>query len=72
MVMSWLLNEIVEHRQEQQSVSIYYTILKSLWDELSSYMSLYFSHVWRDEKEKVMQFLMGLNESYAAIRRQIY
>ena len=29
--------EIAYHRQEQLSISIYYTKLKSLWDELASY-----------------------------------
>ncbi|KAM1114116.1 hypothetical protein TB1_046048 [Malus domestica] len=29
--------EIIEHRQGQQSISNYYTKLKALWDELSSY-----------------------------------
>nr|CAD1839766.1 unnamed protein product [Ananas comosus var. bracteatus] len=29
--------EIVEHRQGHQSVSVYYTKLKGLWDELASY-----------------------------------
>ncbi|XP_068317181.1 uncharacterized protein [Pyrus communis] len=28
---------IVEHRQEQKSISVYYTKLKALWDELTSY-----------------------------------
>ncbi|XP_073302898.1 uncharacterized protein [Primulina huaijiensis] len=69
---------IVEHRQGQQSISVYYTKLKSLWDELSSYHETLSCSCGgleklnqRDEKEKVMQFLMGLNDSYAAIRGQI-
>ncbi|XP_068307553.1 uncharacterized protein [Pyrus communis] len=70
--------EIVEHRQGQQSVSAYYTKMKALWDELAS------SHdpltctceglkqlAEREEKERVMQFLMGLNDSYATVRRLI-
>ncbi|KAM2555190.1 hypothetical protein TB2_019236 [Malus domestica] len=70
--------EIVEHRQEQQSISAYYTKLKALWDELTSYHEPPTCTCGglkkineRDEKEKVMQFLMGLNESYAAVRGQI-
>ena len=70
--------EIVEHRQEQQSISVYYTKLKALWDELTSYHEPSTCTCGglkkineRDEKERVMQFLMGLNESYAAVRGQI-
>ncbi|KAM2634977.1 hypothetical protein EV1_025388 [Malus domestica] len=70
--------EIVEHRQEQQSISAYYTKLKALWDELTSYHEPPTCTCGglkkineRDGKEKVMQFLMGLNESYAAVRGQI-
>ncbi|CAN6695306.1 unnamed protein product [Malus baccata var. baccata] len=65
--------DIVEHRQEQQSISAYYTKLKALWDELSPYHEPPTCTCGglktvsdRDEKEKVMQFLMGLNKSYAA------
>nr|XP_011467540.1 PREDICTED: uncharacterized protein LOC101306260 [Fragaria vesca subsp. vesca] len=70
--------EIAECRQGQQSASIYYTKLKALWDELSSYqeplacscdaMQILFD---REEKERVMQFFMGLNESYSTIRGSI-
>ncbi|CAA0837804.1 Unknown protein [Striga hermonthica] len=70
--------EIVEHRQGQQSISVYYTKLKALWDELSSYHGPLTCSCGgleqlkkMDEKERVMQFLMGLNESYAAVRGQI-
>ncbi|KAM1845503.1 hypothetical protein ACFX13_019801 [Malus domestica] len=70
--------EIVEHRQGQQSISNYYTKLKALWDELSSYNKEAtctcggLEHLnKREEKERVMQFLMGLNDSYSAIRGQI-
>ncbi|KAI5332620.1 hypothetical protein L3X38_022749 [Prunus dulcis] len=70
--------EIVEHRQGQQSVSAYYTKTKALWDELSSYHHTLSCTrgglkevAARQEKERVMQFLMGLNETYAAVRGQI-
>ena len=61
--------EIAYHRQEQLSISIYYTKLKSLWDELASC-----NDALRDaqqDQQRLMQFLMGLNESYSAIRGQI-
>nr|CAD1821579.1 unnamed protein product [Ananas comosus var. bracteatus] len=61
-----------------QSVSVYYTKLKGLWDELASYHEPpcctcggLKALVEREEKERVMQFLMGLNESYATIRGSI-
>nr|CAD1842701.1 unnamed protein product [Ananas comosus var. bracteatus] len=70
--------EIVEHRQGHQSVSVYYTKLKGLWDELASYHEPpcctcggLKALVEREEKERVMQFLMGLNESYATTRGSI-
>ncbi|XP_075515853.1 uncharacterized protein LOC142550661 [Primulina tabacum] len=70
--------EIVEHRQGHQSVSIYYTKLKALWDELGSYHDPIACHcggvkgiLEREEKEKVMQFLMGLNDSFSTVRGSI-
>ncbi|KAM1354450.1 hypothetical protein PS2_028584 [Malus domestica] len=60
--------EIVKHRQGKLSVSDYYTKLKALWDELASYHEPIAcecegskAHADREEKERVMQFLMGLN-----------
>jgi hypothetical protein len=64
--------------QGANSVSAYYTQLKSLWDELDSFRPIPectcrglkvltdFHH-----QQYVFQFLMGLNESYAQIRGQI-
>ncbi|CAL9005330.1 unnamed protein product [Prunus brigantina] len=70
--------EIVECRQGQQSVSIYYTKLRALWDELSTYHEPLICDCEglkkladREEKEKVMQFLMGLNDSYSTVRGSI-
>nr|XP_028943579.1 uncharacterized protein LOC114819382 [Malus domestica] len=70
--------DIVEHRQGQQSVAVYYTKLKAMWDELSSYNEAATYSCGgletlrkREDKEKVMQFLMGLNDNYSAIRGQI-
>jgi hypothetical protein len=53
-------------RQEQLSVSTYYTKLKGLWDELSSYNDTI--QGTQQEQQKMMQFLMGLNDFYSAIR----
>ena len=61
--------EIAYHRQEHLSSSIYYTKLKSLWDELASYNDA--SSDAQQDQQRLMQFLMALNESYSAIREQI-
>ncbi|XP_073119562.1 uncharacterized protein [Henckelia pumila] len=70
--------EIIEHQQGHQSVSIYYTKLKALWDELASYYDPIACTCGsvkviteRDEKEKVMQFLMGLNDTFSIIRGSV-
>jgi len=56
-------------QQEQLSISTYYMKLKGLWDELSSYNDTI--QGTQQEQQKFMQFLMGLNDSYSAIRGQI-
>ncbi|KAI3448741.1 hypothetical protein Pfo_005406 [Paulownia fortunei] len=73
-----LQRDIASLHQETMSVIAYYSKLKSLWDEFSSYNDLYVcvceaqSRVAeRDELKKVMQFLMGLNDTYSAIHGQI-
>ena len=62
--------EIAECRQGSLSISVYYTKLKGLWDELASYQEpimcscdMLNKIVVIEEKENVIQFLMGLNES---------
>ena len=61
--------DIAYLKQEQLFVSSYYTRLKDLWDELASYDNAV--HGAQQDQKKLMQFLMGLNESYSAIRGQI-
>ena len=58
-------------------VSTYYTRLKIRWDELKEFCPISTCtcgamQVWLDfqEQESVMQFLMGLNDSYSSIRGQ--
>ncbi|CAN6681317.1 unnamed protein product [Malus baccata var. baccata] len=70
--------EIVENRQGQLTVSAYYTKMKALWDELASYHDPFTCTceglkglAEREEKERVMQFLMGLNDSYSVVRGSI-
>jgi hypothetical protein len=43
--------------------------LKGLWDELVSYNDTV--HGAQQDQQRLMQFLMGLNDSYSAIRGQI-
>jgi hypothetical protein len=73
-----ILKSISDLRQENLSVSNYFTILKGLWDELIHYKPLppctcgtMKVHNEYQQQEHVMQFLMGLNESYAHTRGQI-
>ncbi|KAJ0010119.1 hypothetical protein Pint_33527 [Pistacia integerrima] len=63
--------------QQGMSVSTYYTKLKGIWDELNTYSQIPTctcgsaqAFVER-EKEKVHQFLMGLNEKYNTVCSQI-
>jgi hypothetical protein len=57
--------------QAQMTVAAYYTKLKGLWDELGSYNGTVCSCGVDHKRRQLMQFLMGLNESYKAIRGQI-
>jgi hypothetical protein len=66
---------ISDLRQENLSMSSYFTILKGLWDEWIHYKPLppctcgtMKVHNEYQQQEHVMQFLMGLNESYAHTR----
>ncbi|XP_070677941.1 uncharacterized protein [Malus domestica] len=67
-----LQRDIASLTQDQLSVAAYYTKLKKLWDELASYSdSTSCTCGAHNERNKLMQFLMGLNESYSAIRGQV-
>ncbi|KAL3513054.1 hypothetical protein ACH5RR_025771 [Cinchona calisaya] len=55
--------------QGSMSVASYYTKLKALWDELENYRDPYTcdhakAHQEQLQEGRLMQFLMGLNESY--------
>ncbi|XP_022870437.1 uncharacterized protein LOC111389724 [Olea europaea var. sylvestris] len=70
--------EIVEHRQNSDSISVYFNKKKALWDEIAFYQEPFTCTCGglkkvneRMEKERLMQFLMGLNETYAAVRGSI-
>ncbi|GAV84026.1 UBN2_3 domain-containing protein, partial [Cephalotus follicularis] len=64
--------------QETNSISTYYTTLKALRDELSSYRSLLNCTCTGTstltnffDEDYLMDFLQGLNESYASVRSQL-
>ncbi|XP_069142903.1 uncharacterized protein [Solanum lycopersicum] len=59
-----LHKDITSLQQGIVSVSVYYTKLKSLWDEFEAFVA----HM---NRQKLYQFLMGLNDSYHQARSQI-
>ncbi|XP_031250610.1 uncharacterized protein LOC116108508 [Pistacia vera] len=70
--------EMVNTLQQGMSVLAYYTKLKGIWDELNTYSQIPMctcgsaqAFAVEREKEKVHQFLMGLNEKYNTVRSQI-
>ncbi|KAF8404090.1 hypothetical protein HHK36_008970 [Tetracentron sinense] len=69
---------ISSHIQGQNSIASYFNKLKGYWDELASYISLptcscgaLKSLSEHEQREKNLQFLMGLNDTYSTIRGQI-
>lgn len=75
--------QIYAETQGSQTVSEYYTRLKQLWEELKNHDEPYTcccgqmncaSHkqlAKKEEQDRVLKFLMGLNESFTATRGQI-
>ncbi|KAB1214069.1 hypothetical protein CJ030_MR5G017332 [Morella rubra] len=64
--------------QEQDSVSVYYGKLKVLWDELANYDPIpecacgkLKTLLDRQQRDYVIQFLMGLNDTYTNVREQV-
>jgi hypothetical protein len=53
------------------SVAAYYIKLKGLWDELVSFNSETCTCGAQNDRTKLIQFLIGLNESYSGARGQI-
>ncbi|KAA8543184.1 hypothetical protein F0562_021321 [Nyssa sinensis] len=76
-----LKRELMNLHQEQSSVSIYFTKLKTIWEELSNYRlncscgkcscggvkNLNDHH----QMEYIMSFLMGLDDSFSQVRGQL-
>ncbi|KAJ0924722.1 putative retrotransposon gag domain, retrotransposon Copia-like protein [Helianthus annuus] len=74
--------QIAETRQDGTSVSVYYTKLRSLWDESQSIKPIpvcsctgcscgLSKKMEYQEKERLYEFLMGLDTDFAVIRTQI-
>ena len=63
-----LRKEISSLTQEDLTIIAYYAKFKGLWDEFSNYRTCTCGH---QAKDCTMSFLMGLNETYAAVRGQI-
>ncbi|XP_043721267.1 uncharacterized protein LOC122668800 [Telopea speciosissima] len=69
---------ISSHRQGTSSLATYYTLLKGFWDELASYdsypactCSVLQHHAELLQHDRLLEFLMGLNDSYTSIRNQL-
>ncbi|KAL5763422.1 hypothetical protein ACOSP7_019686 [Xanthoceras sorbifolium] len=62
--------------QGTMTISVYFTKLKSLWDELDTYRPISAcnqmkAHIEQREEDRMMQFLMGLNDTYNVVRSNI-
>ena len=62
--------------QGTMTLSAYFTKLKALWDELEAYRTPFTCnqrqiHIDQREEDKLMQLLMGLNQSYKTVRSNI-
>lgn len=73
-----LHKEIHKLTQRTMSVTDYYTILRGSWNEFDLVMSCPGCSCAESQKfkehfeyERLLEFLMGLNESYSAVRSQI-
>nr|GEV72648.1 reverse transcriptase, RNA-dependent DNA polymerase, Gag-polypeptide of LTR copia-type [Tanacetum cinerariifolium] len=77
-----LTNDLVQLKQNNLAIEIYYHKLKGLWDEYDSLETPYMCvcacvyengriNGERDQRKRLIQFLMGLDECYANVRGQI-
>ncbi|XP_023524327.1 uncharacterized protein LOC111788256 [Cucurbita pepo subsp. pepo] len=69
-------NSIATMSQGTMALSTYFTKLKALWDELEAYRTPFTCnqrqiHIDQREEDKLMQLLMGLNQSYKTVRSNI-
>ena len=63
-----LRKEVSSLAQEDMSINAYYTKFKGIWDEFIAYRNCICGHQVED---CTMSFLMGLNDTYSAVRGQI-
>jgi len=70
--------QLMPLQQGTNDISMYYTKLKSIWEELSGYKPTFPCTCGgvqqlqtHNESKYVMSFLMGLNDSFSQIRSQI-
>ncbi|CAH9057677.1 unnamed protein product [Cuscuta epithymum] len=76
-----LEQSLIATKQDNSPISVYYSKLKTLWDEISQYEESAVCTVdncpvliemnRRLERKYVMQFLMGLKECFTSVRNQI-
>ncbi|GJR39531.1 cysteine-rich receptor-like protein kinase 8 [Tanacetum coccineum] len=77
-----LSNEIVKLKQSNCTIEVYYHKLKGLWDEIDAIEAPYActckcncengkENGEREQRKRLIQFLMGLDECYTNIRGQI-
>ncbi|GJW32106.1 hypothetical protein Tco_0052138 [Tanacetum coccineum] len=77
-----LVNDIVALKQQNCNIEVYYHKLKGLWDEHDALESPYLCHCVcncengknngdKEQKKRLIQFLMGLDECYSNLRGQI-
>ncbi|GKB16319.1 cysteine-rich receptor-like protein kinase 8 [Tanacetum coccineum] len=73
-----LSNDIVQLKQVDCTIEVYYHKIKGLWDEFDALEAPYvctcvcsYENGERDQRKRLIQFLMGLDDSYDNIRGQI-
>ncbi|GJW69654.1 hypothetical protein Tco_0126571 [Tanacetum coccineum] len=80
--MGQLVNDIVSLKQQNCSIKVYYHKLKGLWDEHDALEAPYLCNCAcscengknngdREQRKRLIQFLMGLDECYSNLRGQI-
>ncbi|XP_021991635.1 uncharacterized protein LOC110888418 [Helianthus annuus] len=73
-----LHKSLCEISQGSSNIALYFSKIKSIWDEISSLSSISTCSCGasaelakRDEEQKLIQFLMGLNSAYDNVRGNI-
>ncbi|GJT48235.1 cysteine-rich receptor-like protein kinase 8, partial [Tanacetum coccineum] len=77
-----ITNDLVQLKQNNNAIKIYYHKLKGLWDEYHALEAPYVCvcicscengrvNRERDQRNRLIQFLMGLDECYSNVRGQI-